>query len=246
MAAGKKYAKGKGEDAEVFDGVMPQGVPIQDPVSAKKRRRRKTVILSVFLALCFAGGGMWYLLYGHPDILDSALDKAADEIIGQYGSTKSYIYYPIDYDLDINSVPEYLELDRGVHLKNGAETLLVTADNADSMGEDARFFVQYFETVVNGDYNRYNKLFTENYYKTNEPYYSFTSQMIYDILVEKLNEKEDGGVTTRSYNVSYKIYRNNGTFRNDIGSDGSKTLYFELNDSQGTLLIDRISYYVSR
>ena len=42
------------------------------------------------------------------------------------------------------------------------------------------------------------------------------------------------------------IHRNDGTFRNDIDSDASKTLYFELIEENGVVKIDRITYYVRR
>ena len=96
---------------------------------------------------------------------------------------------------------------------------------------------------IGGEYNEYNKLFTEEYYKSNEPYYSFTQQMIYDIRIERLSETVIDGEDVFYYNVSYKIHKNNGTFRNDIGSDGSKTLCFKLVNKNGTILIDSINYY---
>ena len=67
--------------------------------------------------------------------------------------------------------------------------------------------------------------------------------MIYDITVEKLSENYKDGNTVYKYNVSYKIYRNNGTFRNDIGSDGSKTLMFTLIGDGTQVKIDAINYY---
>ena len=67
--------------------------------------------------------------------------------------------------------------------------------------------------------------------------------MLYDIEIEKLGEDKTESETRYRYDVSYKIFRNNGTFRNDIGSDASKTLYFELTKSGGKVLIDKIDYY---
>jgi hypothetical protein len=47
-----------------------------------------------------------------------------------------------------------------------------------------------------------------------------------------------------AFNVTYMIHRNDGTFRNDLDSDSSKKLYFELIGwPDGTVKIDYITYY---
>ena len=69
--------------------------------------------------------------------------------------------------------------------------------------------------------------------------------MLYNIRVEKLwEELEDDTITRYAFDVTYMIHRNDGTFRNDLDSDSSKTLYFELVEENGTVQIDRVTYYV--
>lgn len=206
--------------------------------------KKKKIIIAVFALMCVAGAVSWYLLYGNPSILENAQEKTKDDIIGMYGSTESYIFYPADEELDVSTVREYMELDRQMHYTYGAETIAVTETDVSSYGGDVKFFFDYFATVIDGDYTKYNTLFTEDYFKNNEKTCDFTPQMLYDIYIEKLSEETKGGATVYGYNVSYKIFRNNGTFRNDIGSDGSKTLYFTLTEQNGTVLIDSIDYYV--
>ena len=208
-----------------------------------KNKARRAVIIGICV-MAVLGAVSWLLLYGKPEILDNAADKVQDKIAGMYGSNQSYIYYPVDDALDVTLVDEYMELDRTIHYTLGAETFALTDDIISIFGKDVQFFKAYFECAVAGDYQTYNSLFTDNYYKKNEPYYSFAPQMIYDIYIEKLSEDTSSGNTVYAYNVSYKIFRNNGTFRNDIGSDGSKTLYFELVEQDGIILIDKIDYYV--
>ena len=71
--------------------------------------------------------------------------------------------------------------------------------------------------------------------------------MLYNLNVTKLwEELEDDTVTRYAFDVTYMIHRNDGTFRNDIDSDSSKTLYFELVEENGVVKIDRITYYVRR
>ena len=74
----------------------------------------------------------------------------------------------------------------------------------------------------------------------------FAPQMLYDIRIEMLsNDPQNDGTVLYAFNVEYKIHRNDGTFRNDIDSDASKKLYFELyEDTEGLVRIDRITYYV--
>lgn len=222
--------------------------PELDTTPAEKKpatKKKKLAIIITFAALILVGGLSWFFLYGMPEknINPMFSQDKQDEIIGMYGSTQSYIYYPIDYDLDIMTEAEYLDLDRNIYYTENSETFSLNEYPLEEMDLDMQFFFKYFELAIDGDYNEYNKLFTEKYYESNEPYYSFTQQMIYDIRLERLGEKVVDGEDVFYYNVSYRIHKNNGTFRNDIGSDGAKTLCFTLVERDGKILIDAISYY---
>ena len=63
--------------------------------------------------------------------------------------------------------------------------------------------------------------------------------MIYGITLEQKAKTE----TSYVYDVTYAIYRNDGTFRNDIDSNAFKTLIFELVYESGALKINAIDYY---
>lgn len=159
----------------------------------------------------------------------------------------SFNFYPTDYDLDITSYPEYMDLDRYVYYTVNGESIAITDGNYAKYGSAAVFFGKYFDTVIAGDSETYNTFFTNHYYETNEPHWEFAPQMLYEINVEQLSREvsdKDGSIRY-AFNVSYKIYRNDGTFRNDIPSDASKVLYFELLEKDGTVLIDRITYRVA-
>ena len=107
-----------------------------------------------------------------------------------------------------------------------------------------RFFVGYFDAVIRGDWETYNTFFTDRYYEAEEPHVRFAPQMIYNIEVEQLDEtaKEDG-TTKWTFNVGYMIYRNDGTFRNDIPSNAVKKLRFTLIEASDGVKIDAIDYY---
>lgn len=207
--------------------------------NAKKARKKKMLIALIAVTLL---GGLSWVLTENPQLFQ----KEKKEPTSMYSDEiKSYLFYPIDYELDVSADPVYRELDRYVYYKNGPETFAITDDNYAKHGPAVEFFGLYFKTVIKGNAKTYNTFFTDRYYKTNKAYDTFPPQMLYDILIEQLHmtENEDKTVTY-GFNVSYKIHKNTGTFRNDIDSDSSKVLYFELiEDRNGRVLIDKIDYY---
>ena len=205
--------------------------------STDKRKKRALIFAASAIALAVVCGVSLY-------IIERMSEKNSDAPTSMYSDKiNSYIFYTPNYDLDVTSVEEYMEMDRIIYYKDGAEEYAVS-ENADSIGDTALFFEKYFETAIAGKWEEYNEMFTEKYYETNEPRIQFAPQMIYDMHVEKLWEKIDSSDERYAFNVSYRIYRNDGTFRNDIESGASKTLYFELAYEDGELKIDRITYYV--
>lgn len=218
--------------------MTSENKPIEQQ-TAKSAKKKKMLIGILIVTLL---GGVSWLLTENPQLFKKEEQKPtsmySDEV-------KSYLFYPIDYDLDVNKDAEYMGLDRYVYYKNGAETFAITDDDYAKHGTAVEFFGLYFQTIIRGNAKTYNTFFTENYYKTNKPYDTFPPQMLYDILIEQLSmtENEDKTITYK-FNVSYKIHKNTGTFRNDIDSDSSKVLYYELiEDRDGRVLIDRITYY---
>lgn len=208
-------------------------------IKAKKAKKKKMLI--GILAVTLLGAASW-LLTEHPELFKKEENKPttmySDELT-------TYLFYPIDYDLDITKDSVYMGLNRYIYYKNGGETIGITDGNYEKYGPAVQFFAIYFNTIINGSANAHNLLYTDNYYKTNEEYDSFPPQMLYDILIEQLAMVENSDKTvTYKFNVSYKIHKNTGTFRNDIDSDSSRTLYYELiEDRDGRVLIDRITYY---
>lgn len=208
--------------------------------AAKQAKKKKMIIGIAVVALL---GGVSWVLLENPQIFEP---KNENKVTSMYSDElKSYIFYPTDYNLDVTADETYMGLDRYVYYKNGGETFAVTDGNYAQYGKAVAFFGDYFETVIAGDTETYNTYFTDHYYESNEPYIQFAPQMLYDILIEQLSETQNqDGTVIYTFNVSYKIHRNDGTFRNDIDSNASKTLYYELiEDATGTVKIDRITYY---
>lgn len=214
---------------------------MNEKTEKKDNGKRKKLIIAIVVITLLAGVG--YVLTSYPQLFEkqekqSVTSMYSDKII-------SYNFYPSDYDLDVTTVPEYMELDRSVHYTDGNYTILVLEDELSDYNAAVGFFVEYFKTVEAGDVETYNSYFTDEYYDSYEPYESFAPQMIYNINVEQLTESyNEDGSTTWTFNVAYMIYRNDGTFRNDVESDASKKLYYRLiGDKDGNVKIDYITYY---
>lgn len=204
-------------------------------------KKRRNLIIAIIVVTLLAAVG--YVLTFYPQLFEKEEVKSVTSMYSD--KIVSYNFYPSDYDLDVTTVLEYMDLDRGVHYTDGNYTILVLDEEVKDYNAAVQFFVEYFKTLERGDVEAYNSYFTDNYYKYYEPYELFAPQMIYNINVEQLSETfADDGSTTWTFNVSYMIYRNDGTFRNDIGSDASKKLYYELvSDKDGNVKVNYITYY---
>ncbi len=208
------------------------------------KKRRGILIAVLVAAVLFVLAALFWF------VIRPALIRRLDSPpTSMYSDTViSYDFYPSDYELDVTAVPEYMQEDRSVHYRNGAVTILVKEEALGGYNDAVRFFVSYFDTVIRGDWETYNTYFTDRYYETEEPHVPFAPQMIYNIEVEQLDESVlDDGTTAWTFDVGYMIYRNDGTFRNDIPSNAVKKLRFSLiGTSPGEVKIDAIDYYRSR
>lgn len=195
------------------------------------------------LVVSLLGAVSWILLE-NPQIFE--VKTKNDKVTSMYSDQLySYNFYPTDYDLNPEEDERYMQYDRYVYYKNGNVSQAILEGEEDDYGPAVKFFTEYFDTIIAGDTETYNTYFTDHYYEDNEPYDRFAPQMLYNIEVEQLSETaNEDGTTNWAFNVTYMIHRNDGTFRNDLDSDSSKKLYFELiGYADGTVKIDYITYY---
>lgn len=206
-------------------------------ITSSEKRKKRMLSAIVILTLL---GILSAVLLSHPEWFVYK-SESSDKPTSMYSDNLvSHLFYPSDYELDVDANEDYQALDRYIHIRRGGEEFAITDENYAAWGEDIDLFQRYFTAAIYADVETYNSLFTENYYKTEKPREFFAPQMIYGITLEKLAENDDG---TYVYDVTYAIYRNDGTFRNDIGSDAFKTLIFTLAPEEGVLKIDKIDYY---
>ena len=144
------------------------------------------------------------------------------------------LFAPADYETDIFEDQTYLAMNRDIKYIDGAQSTEVALDEDGSyFGEGLVFFQNYFDCVINGDYERYQTLISDDYDENNAypiPK-TFTMQKIHSISVEHRGDADtivSSNEVRRYYVVKYQIYQNNGTFRDDIRPTDVLPLLFEL------------------
>lgn len=201
----------------------------------KNKKVKKGVVIWTAL---FITVGAAALLFGIlPRFVSNEVGRTVTGSGGAYDFFYDAQYVPLE---EQEGYSEYLELDRYVHYKNGAQSIAVTEESASRIGEEASFFVSYFDAVISGDAERYNSMFSDEYLEAHGEKSAFTPQMVYDIEVERISSDSDADV----FFVSYRIFRNNGTFRNDIYSDASRKVQIILERSDGVCKISDLKYFV--
>ena len=202
---------------------------------AEKKRKLKKIAL--ITAIVFAATGLlWLVFYGITELLARVPDTTDSDIS----------FFEADYNEDIFEDRLYTSKNRYVYYLEFGSGEVVTPENINNLPVCARFFDAYFNTVINGDYEGYKSYFTDFYFKYQTTPEPFTMQKIYDIEVDLYDRQiriVDGvSVTVDTFIVNYKIFRNNGTFRSDVGSNTIKPLVFELYRTGDTVLINAIKF----
>lgn len=192
------------------------------------KKKFRIIILAILAAVFLLVGIIFLCLFSR--------DKAPSD------SSDISFHLP-DYEEDIFRNKAYLGFIRD--LKYGAmgiEQLYSYENDLEDAPAECRFFLQYFHTVIHGKYEDYPSYFVEGALKS-EP--KFTMQMIYEpyVFFHSSSEEEINGesVTLYNFHVEYKIFKNNGTFRNDVASNTALPQIYQLvKDSQGNYSIYRI------
>ncbi len=156
-----------------------------------------------------------------------------------------YKFYP-PYDGDIMENEEYLGLNRMIDYCNDPQGYglrqSITEENEEEFDASVLFLRDYLQTVIAGDANAYNAYFNNVYFEDNQPKTAFYQQMLYNMVIYyESTEKQDGGDTLTTYRLEYMIYRNNGSFHADVGSDAILPRHVTLRISpDGTIKIEGI------
>ncbi len=131
------------------------------------------------------------------------------------GANAEIEFYP-PYTGDIFEFEEYLAYDRNVYYFDGYVRRSVEEEHLEEYDGNVRFLYHFLKIMTEGDAEAYNACFTKN---PNVP--AFSQQMIYEAEIEYLsNTAEANGDRVYTYCLKYKIHRNDGSLRDDVGSDG--------------------------
>lgn len=157
-----------------------------------------------------------------------------------------FIFYEVDFETDILSDPDYLSLDRSIHLKQGNQTTTIDRTFRSENGT-VEFMLDYLDCIISGDYKDYGDFFSKLYFETEKIPEIFTMQRVYEITIEYLGEtpvaESNKNYSEYRLSLDYKINRNDGTLRNDMGSDCFRTQYFLITNREGELKIDTIKSF---
>jgi|GEM_PF-3348304 hypothetical protein len=203
------------------------------------KRKKVLLIWTVLLAVLAAAALFFSVLL--PKILNSSKNSASNvEYIDPY----NYFYDPVWAPLSTrDDYEDFLDLNRFIYFKEGNVTRGISEDNEQSFTDDALFFKKYFDAIEAGDADAYNALFTADYkaeFGEKEP---FTPQMTYDRLIERVSITHSGAVSSYTYNVYYKFFHNDGTFRDDVYSDAERPLQIIIDTSERELKISSLKYF---
>lgn len=152
-----------------------------------------------------------------------------------------YDFY--DGEADFNE-PEYMELITPYLISYCNEDYGITKylpeEEYSRNGEALNLMTDLVIAIQMGDAHAYNDCFSNEYLQTEGPKGEYTKQKIYDVLITYVSENTEKGITTAVYRLQYKIRHNNGTFRNDMGSDGYREQTFVLSDASGEMKVKQI------
>lgn len=194
-------------------------------------KKKLFIIISIIL-------GAIILMFGALLIIDKFMSEDDTD------APIDYNFYPADYDENIFLDEEYMELIKNGYLNYTSDgvTYGIEPEQAVDYGKDVEFMCDLVHSIIYGDSEEYNKHFSSLYFESKAPKGKFTMQKLYDVDIVKDYElrADDGEYTVYRYKLTYNIFQNNGTYRNDIG-DGRKTQYITITDREGKLLIDSVT-----
>lgn len=215
-----------------------------------KKQNLGSKALVIRLALIMGVLLVFLLILNSLDFSAVSDDKKDEEIekVTDMTYPPDYFYEP-DFEKDILSEKSYLSKDRGIYYTQGNETFYIEEDGY-NLNKYSDFFKSYFSYIEGGDEEALNSLCTENYFETVGKAEDFTMQRIYDRRVSVISsavieDKENPyyGYTVLLFEVSYKILRNDGTFRRDITGDEVKPIILELLDSGSSIKLNSIGKF---
>ncbi len=203
--------------------------------------RKKILAVWVVVLAIVAGAGVFFSY-----LLPKFMEKSDGRTMTEYIDPYNYFYEENPLPLEgREEYADYIDLDRYIYVKEGNITRAIAEGNESSFTEEELFFKDYFAALEAGDADAYNALLTKACIENGGAHAPFTPQMVYDRRIERVSETHAGGYSTYSFNVYYKFYHNDGTFRSDVYSDAERGLRIVLDTSEGRVKIASVQYFTS-
>ena len=164
--------------------------------------------------------------------------------------TNEHIYfYDPELSKNIFHDEKYMEENRSITFENlswgTSETLLDDSD-AVAAGPAANLLYKMLGYILTGNHAGYNSCFSDYYYENGgTPKGKFTQQKIYNIKITEVSvtdKTDENGAVYKEYyyTLEYMIRHNNGSLRDDMGSDCIKTQHVYLSERYANeVLIDK-------
>jgi len=173
----------------------------------------------------------------------------------------AYHFVDPDYESSIFENTDYQKLDHSISYTYNNQTVDLKNNLKNTNHESydipfAKFFVEYFTALAKGNANGdFDAFYSDVYFRNHKSFSRFAPQKLHDIDVRRMSdpqtitheEKEEDaiyvGCTLTSFEVRYRIYHNDGTFRRDILGDDILVQYIDLlGDQNGNYTINSVGY----
>lgn len=215
------------------ENIGEENTSEKDVISSGRKTRRNILI---------AFGGL-FLLGVVCALLLNALDNGwftSKKDMQEYDTKKpNKIVFHETYPeaFNIFEYDEYLELNRNVYYTDErmGTTTVVEENDIKRYGEAFVVLYNMIKYATEGDWEKYNAILSDELAKDAG---EFTQQQIYKVEITPFRSANLEGENGKTYNVtvfkiSYMIHENNGTFRDDIGSDMARLQYYTFSNESG-------------
>lgn len=239
-----------GNDSPAVENSNPNTPPTDateapSPQKPDGKKRAKTILLSLVIALVVL---LLLNLIPFEQLTKQTIEDLPEETEPVVTYPDENFYVP-DYEEDVTKDEIYQQYNRLLTFARDGESFSVTTETAEGHGPVCLLFQKYMESLMAGDTETCNSLFTKEYLEKKGKF-NFAPQKVYDMKVEIVRSEvltngdakgEYKGYTVSYCQVSYKLRQNNGTLRKDFYREGD-TLpqIFEVLEKDGVAQINQI------
>lgn len=195
---------------------------VGDTAVIKRAFAPKLVILALAVAVLVSAFFVVRWLYNNSDEENDRYVPDSWIQVDEGREDREIFLYTPDWETDISTVDAYQELVNDIIFSpDGSNTVAVDKSTYVSVGGNGlKFMADYVDTIISGDHEKLNSMFTDDYFKDHKKYSAFPQQKLFEVRITKYSylapEYQNSNIRDYYYIISYRIYRNDGLFRDDI------------------------------